>query len=272
MNPASVGFQCPSCVKDGARATRTGKLPYGGGRVANPQASTIGLIIANAAVWVAILATGGNSSKLVEKLSLIPSGLCNAVGGGYYPGIHQVNCVGSGVQWTPGVADGSYWQLLSSMFTHVAVLHIGFNMVALWFLGPQLEMVLGRARFLALYFVSGLAGSAAVMLFAAPQSQTLGASGAIFGLLGALVVVGLKVGANMSQVWMWLGLNLIFTFTAGGISWQGHVGGLLAGAAITAILVYAPRTRRTQVQVAGMGALSIVVAAVIVLRALTLGG
>jgi membrane associated rhomboid family serine protease len=272
MNPASVGFQCPSCVKEGARSTRTGNLPYGGKRVANPQASSIGLIIANAAVWVAILATGGNSSKLLDKLALMPTGRCSAAdGAGYYPNAPQAICDGIGRHWVGGVADGSYWQLLSSMFTHVAVLHIGFNMVALWFLGPQLETVLGRARFLALYFISGLAGSAAVMLFAAPQSQTLGASGAIFGLMGALVVVGLKVGANMSQVWMWLGLNLIFTFTAGGISWQGHIGGLLAGAAVAAVLVYAPRVRRTQLQVAGMSALSVVVAVVIVLRAMSLG-
>ena len=88
----------------------------------------------------------------------------------------------------PGVADGAYWQLVTSMFTHVQVVHIGFNMLALWVLGPQLELVVGRARFLALYFLSGLAGSA-LIYWAGPEytlGGTIGASGAVFGLMGAL--------------------------------------------------------------------------------------
>jgi len=274
MRQAAVGFQCPSCVKDGARSTRTGKLPYGGNRVTNPQATSIGLIVVNALVWLAILVNGGNSSKLVDWLSLTPGGQCGATNGsGYYPGaITEAICRQVPGHWMSGVADGALWQPVTSMFAHVEIWHIGFNMLALWFLGPQLELLLGRARFLVLYFVSGLAGSAAVMLFANPQSQTLGASGAIFGLMGALVVVGLKIGAQMQQIWFWVGLNLIFTFTAGGISWQGHIGGLLGGAAVAGVLAYAPRRQRTVTQAVGVSVLSVAVVAVIAVRALALGG
>ena len=104
----------------------------------------------------------------------------------------------------------------------------------------MLETVLGRARFLAVYLVSGLVGSATVMVFSDPHSQTLGASGAIFGLMGALVVVALKVGGQVQTVCVWIGLNLVFTFTVSGISWQGHVGGLVGGVVLGAAMVYAP--------------------------------
>jgi membrane associated rhomboid family serine protease len=171
----------------------------------------------------------------------------------------------------PGVSDGAVWQLLTSAFTHVEVWHIGFNMLALFFLGPLLESVLGRARFLAVYLVSALAGSAAVMLLASPGSQTLGASGAIFGLMGALIVVGLKVRANLQQLWFWLGLNLLFTFTAGGISWQGHLGGLLGGVLTAGVLVLSPRPRRETVQAVGTTVLGLVFVAIALVRATTLG-
>ena len=140
-----------------------------------------------------------------------------------------------------GVSDGAYWQVMTSVFTHVEVLHIGFNMLALYFLGPMLEVVLGRARFLAVYLVSGLVGSAAVMWFSDPNTPTLGASGAIFGLMGAIAVLALKVGGQAQSVLGWIGINLVLTFTLGGISWQGHLGGLLGGVVLGAAMVYAPR-------------------------------
>jgi membrane associated rhomboid family serine protease len=130
------------------------------------------------------------------------------------------------------------------MFTHVEIWHIGFNMLALWFLGPQLEMAIGRARFLGLYLLSGLAGSTLV-LWAAPEFQaTLGASGAIFGLMGALLVMAHKVGGNVQQIGMWLLLNLVITFTFPNISWQGHLGGFVGGALVAIVLAYSPRERR----------------------------
>src|SRR4051794_25043670 len=236
MNSASVGFQCPSCVREGARATRSGILPYGGKPSANPALTSIGLIALNAAVWLAILAAGGNGSTLIDRLALLP----------------QTTLYGSPDGTTTlvqGVSGGAWWQLGTSVFTHVQIWHIGFNMLALYFLGPQLEMVLGRARYLGIYLLSGLAGSTAVMWLSHPHTQTLGASGAIFGLMGALLVVGLKIRANVQQLLFWIGLNVVFTVTGSAyISWQGHFGGLVGGALLAALVVYAPRQRRAVIQ------------------------
>jgi membrane associated rhomboid family serine protease len=235
MRSAAVGFQCPSCVKDGAKQTRQASLPYGGQRVADPRLTTYALIGLNALVWLIILATGGSNSRLLDKLALLPDSAFTRYSDG-------------SVVLVRGVADGAWWQPMTSVFTHVEALHIGFNMLALFFLGPILENVLGRSRFLAVYLVSALAGSAAVMLFADPHSQTIGASGAIFGLMGALAVMALKVRGQVQTVLMWIALNLVFTFTASGISWQGHIGGLVGGAVIGAAMVYAPRNNRSVVQ------------------------
>jgi membrane associated rhomboid family serine protease len=253
MNSAAVGFQCPSCVKEGSRGTRTGRLPYGGAHSANPALTSIGLIVVNIAVWVAITSDGGGGSGLVDKLALLP----------------QTTLFGNQDGTTTlveGVAGGAWWQLGTSVFSHVEVWHIGFNMLALYFLGPQLELILGRARFLAVYLLSGLAGSIAVLWFSHEHSQTLGASGAIFGLMGALLVVGLKVGANVQQLLVWIGINVVFTVTASSyISWQGHFGGLLGGSLLAALVVYAPRRRRNVFQwagLAGFAVLCVVLAAV----------
>jgi membrane associated rhomboid family serine protease len=166
-----------------------------------------------------------------------------------------------------GVAAGDWWQPLTSMFTHVEVLHIGFNMLALWFLGPQLEMVLGRVRFLALYLMSGLVGSAAVYLLSPEYTPTLGASGAIFGLMAALLVIAHKQHADVSQLLIWIGINAGITFFAGAnISWQGHVGGFVGGLALAGVLAYSPRERRTTWQVAGFAGVAILVALAFALR------
>jgi membrane associated rhomboid family serine protease len=266
MNSAAVGFQCPNCVKEGARTMRTGRLPYGGAPSANPALSSIGLIILNLAVWLSISAGGGGGSGLLDKLALLPGGRC-AAGNGYFPGATQSTCTGTAVHWVSGVADGAYWQLATSVFSHVQVWHIAFNMMALYFLGPQLEMVLGRARFLAVYLLSGLAGSTAVMWLADEHTQTLGASGAIFGLMGALLVVGMKVRANVQQLVFWIGLNVVITITGSSyISWQGHFGGLIGGALLAAAVVYAPRKGRSTFQWTAMAGFAVACLALVAVR------
>lgn len=272
MRPAAVGFQCPSCVKEGARTTRVAKLPYGGNRGGNPHQTTIGLIVANALVWLAIVSTGGTGGRLFSALALLPQGQCDLrfVGGPLIGTAGQCHAISG--HWFPGVADGAWWQVITSVFTHAEPLHIGFNMLALWFLGPPLEMVLGRARFLTIYLVSGLFGSAAVMLWSSQGIPTAGASGAIFGVMGALIVVGVKIKAPIQQLWIWLALNLVFTFTVANISWQGHLGGLIGGGILAALIVYPPRRVRLPVQVAGTSVLTAGVLAVILARALTLTG
>jgi membrane associated rhomboid family serine protease len=250
MRNASVGFQCPDCVKEGARSTRQGKAVYGGKRLTgNPMATTFALIAANLVVFVAIRSGGG---RVLDALSLLPQSSTR------------------GLQEVEGVSGGAYWQVLTSAFAHENVLHLGFNMLALYFLGPMLEQVLGRPRFLAVYFVSAFTASAAVMLLSNPNSQTLGASGAIFGLMGALVVVAFKVKADLRQILFWLGLNVVFTFYNTGISWQGHLGGLLGGALTAAIIVYAPRKRREVIQWTGIGLVLVVALGVIGAQAVAL--
>jgi membrane associated rhomboid family serine protease len=166
-----------------------------------------------------------------------------------------------------GVAEGAYWQPLTAMFTHVEIWHIGFNMLALWFLGPQLEAAIGRARFLGLYLLAGLCGSAVVYWFAPLNSLTVGASGAIFGLMGGLLVIGLKVKADLSQLLIWIGLNFLITVLGRGfISWQGHLGGFLGGALVAAIIAYAPRRHRRMWQGLGFGVLAVALVAAYVVR------
>lgn len=274
MREAAVGFQCPSCVSQGAKETRSGRTAYGGIRSAQPGLTSMVLIGINVAVWLGIVASGWTKSRLIDMLALIPSGQCGSIDqpGGYYPGVNSeavCTTIGDG-RWDPGVIDGAFWQLLTNAFTHVQLWHIGFNMLALWFLGPQLESALGRTRFLALYLLSALSGSVAVFWLAGEHSATLGASGAVFGLLGALLVIGHKVGGDISGLWGWLGINALLTFIVPNVSWQGHLGGLIGGALVAAILVYAPRERRSLIQAGGLVALGGALAVATVVRVLML--
>ncbi|HJR39483.1 MAG TPA: rhomboid family intramembrane serine protease [Nocardioidaceae bacterium] len=258
MRQAAVGFQCPSCVNEGAKSTRSGRTAYGGTRSANPALTSQILIGLNVLVWLLITATGGAASQWVDRLALLPDGAVFRLPDGTLMPVE-------------GVSDGAYWQLLTSMFTHVDLLHIGFNMLALWFLGPQLEAAIGRSRFLALYFVSGMVGSAFVYWLAPIHTSTVGASGAIFGLMGALLIIAIKVGADYSPILMWLGLNVVLTVVGRGfISWQGHLGGLVGGVLVALVIAYSPRKQRSLWQGIGIGALSVLVLAAFVARTLAL--
>lgn len=272
MISAAVGFQCPECVSAGAKQTRQNDGTYGGSRSRNPMVTTIVLIAINVGVWLAVF-LGLFNNAILDLFALLPGGRCDSVSqpDAIYPSAGRVACtaIGDG-SWVSGVADGSWWQLITSAFTHEAIWHIAFNMLALWFLGPGLERILGRVRFLAVYLVSAFAGSTAVMWFSPPTSQTLGASGAIFGLLGALLVVAYKVHGDVRNILFWLGINILFTFTGDGISWQAHMGGLVGGAVAAAIIVYAPRKERTLVQWLGLGVMVLVLVVLDVVRVLQL--
>ncbi|MBO9522321.1 MAG: rhomboid family intramembrane serine protease [Nocardioidaceae bacterium] len=253
MRSASVGFQCPSCVKEGARSVRTAKLPYGGARVANPTLVTMILLGINVAVWLAITADGGTGSGLATTLGITPN--------------YTFRFDEGGAILVDGVAHGAWWQVITSVFTHVQVFHIALNMIALYMFGPPLEQILGRVRFLTLYVVSGVTGSAGVMLFSGAYGSTVGASGAIFGLLGAMAVIAFKTGGAYQDLLSLLGLNLVITFTIPHISWQGHLGGLLGGVLVALAMVYAPRRGRTLVQLGSAAALLAVAVGLIVVRA-----
>lgn len=275
MINAQVGFQCPDCVAQGSSASRQPRGPYGGTRSARPQTTTLALIGVNLAIWLGTWLSGGYSSRLANSLMLLPAGHCALVQepGSYLPGVGRQACALDPARlfWQPGVADGALWQVLTSAFTHVELIHLGLNMLSLWFLGPALEAILGRTRFLAVYLFSALAASTLVVWLADPGSQTLGASGAVFGLIGAMLVLAVKLRGDVRTVLLWLGINLAFTFWAGSsISWQGHVGGLLGGLAASVVIVLAPRTDRAKHQFFGLLSLTLGLIAAILLRVMQL--
>ncbi len=137
----------------------------------------------------------------------------------------------------PEVANGGWWRLVTAMFLHGSVLHIAFNMFALYVIGIPVEQYLGRVRYLGLYFVSGLAGSAGALL-QAPTTPVVGASGAIFGILGAMLIIEWQVTGRLAgNAATWIVINLVISFAIPNISWGGHVGGLIGGILVT--LAYA---------------------------------
>ncbi|WP_405992129.1 rhomboid family intramembrane serine protease [Streptomyces sp. NBC_00986] len=246
MVSASVGFQCPECVRGGSG---TGHAPTaaqprtiaGGTVAADPRLATkilIGLCVA------AYLVQRVVGDRFTEHFELL--------GQAYVPLFGSVE----------GVAEGQPYRLLTAMFLHASPIHIIFNMMSLWWIGGPLEAALGRARYLALYFVSGLAGSALTYLIAAPNQPSLGASGAIFGLFGATAVLMRRLRYDMRPVIALLVINLIFTFGWANIAWQAHIGGLVAGVITGYAMVHAPRERRALIQ---YGTCAVVLVVVVVL-------
>jgi membrane associated rhomboid family serine protease len=240
MIPAAVGFQCPECVRRGHASQRVARTALGGRVAPNQTLVTYTLIGLNVVFFLVQQA----SPSFIDRFSLLPGPVFLRFGD----------------QHLVGVAEGEYYRLVTALFLHAGVMHILFNMWALYVVGAPLEAMLGRLRFVALYFLSGLSGSALAYLLADPRTETVGASGAIFGLFGALFVVGRRLNLSIGPIGIVIALNLVLTFTISGISWQGHIGGLIAGAALAAAWVYAPRAQRTTAQVAS----SVLVAAVIV--------
>ncbi|MFK0062227.1 rhomboid family intramembrane serine protease [Streptomyces werraensis] len=245
MVEASVGFQCPECVRGGGGTghTPSASLPRtlaGGTVAADPRLVTKILIGINVAVFLAVTI----EKSLLSDLYLV---------GAWPP-----------APFTPtqGVADGEWYRLVTSMFTHEEIWHIGFNMFSLWLLGGPLEQHLGRARYLALYLISGLAGSALTYLLAGGSTPSLGASGAVFGLFGATAVLMRRLRYDMRPIIALLAINLVITFSWAGIAWQAHIGGLVAGVVIGYAMVHAPRERRALVQ---YGACALVLGVVVLL-------
>ncbi|MHA6791921.1 rhomboid family intramembrane serine protease [Pseudonocardia bannensis] len=172
----------------------------------------------------------------------------------------------------PGlVADGECWRVLTSGFLHIGPLHLVFNMMALWIIGRDIEIVLGRGRFLAVYLVALLGGSAAVMLFYPPDARVAGASGAVFGLMGGLAVVLRRLKVPAGQVLGLIAVNVVISIVLPGVSLIGHLGGLVVGAVATAALVYAPARNRPRYQVGALVGLTVLLSAVIVLSVGGLG-
>ncbi|WP_216852760.1 rhomboid family intramembrane serine protease [Phytoactinopolyspora halotolerans] len=170
----------------------------------------------------------------------------------------------SGDALTFGVVDGQWYRLLTAAFMHDAWWHIGMNMLALWILGSALEPVLGRWRFIALYVLSALGGSAVSLLGAGDYTMSLGASGAVFGLMGALFVVMRRLGRDVSAVVAILGINVVIGFTASGIDWRAHLGGLVAGGLVSLFYAHAPREHRLMWSILGCAVVGAAIAGTII--------
>lgn len=209
MIPAAVGFQCPSCAKD-AQVIIT---PRSANRYLNRQAST----------WTKRLVIFISGIYLLQLLSQTLVARNWAV---LMFGLHP-----------PAVANGDWWRLITATFLHGSLIHLGFNMLALWVLGTQIERFIGSSKFLVLYFASALGGSLFSFYFSPPTTFSIGASGAVFGLMGAFVVIGKKVNADVSQIMVLLFINLALGFTLSGIDWRAHLGGLITGVIVTRLLL-----------------------------------
>ena len=245
LRSAPVGHQCVECIKGGNQTVRQPTGVFGGRAVVSGAPVTWALVGINVAFYL----VEWIYPKIVDYLVM--------VGRLFDPTIHQVI----------GVAVGQDYRLLTSAFLHeqgfhgVGPAHIIFNMWALIIVGPPLERLLGRVRYLAVYLLSAV-GGAVFFYFTAPvYAAALGASGAIFGLFGAWFVVSRRLRVDVRGVLILIAINLALPLFFGGIAWQAHVGGLITGGIITAAYAYAPRERRALVQV---GATVLVVAVLII--------
>ncbi len=231
MTPTPVGMRCPECSKQKTKVHTAATL------TGTPQL-TYALIAINV---VAYLLSSGSSF----------SGRSGSV-------------FANGVLYGPYVADGEYWRLITSGFLHSGLLHIAFNMYFLYFLGSLLEPSIGKLRFGIIYFVSLVGGSFGALLFS-PNAFTVGASGAVFGLLGAGILAMRARGIDPMQsgLGVTLVLNLGITFLIPGISIGGHVGGLLAGGIVGYLMFEVAERRRMNENIVYAASLALAVALVI---------
>ena len=248
MTPTSVGMRCPECSRERTKV-RTVRTLSG-----TPAVTQI-LIVINVAAFVAELATGvtaaGSDSGWVYNHGTL-----------FGPALTANDPFGFGTH--------QYWRLLTAGFLHASFWHIGFNMLSLYFVGRVLEPAIGRVNFIAVYFASLLAGSFGALLFQ-PGIPTLGASTAIFGIFGALVVVAHARGISIWQSGLGpiLAFNLLITLTVSNISIGGHLGGLICGL-ISGWLVVEVGERRRQQSLALAGCVAL--AAISVIAAIAVAG
>jgi membrane associated rhomboid family serine protease len=247
LREASVGYQCVDCVSEGAKSVPPART-MSGAKVSRSRGLVVvpALILLNVAAFAVTAAQAGSivensGSTVFQDGTLVPA----------------------------YVSAGEWWRLLTSGFLHFGnyggfgPVHLLFNMFALYVIGRDLELALGRGRFLTVYLLSLLGGSTAVMLFGDAGGGVAGASGAVYGLFGGIAVVVFKAKLNPTPVLTLLAINIVLSITLPGISLLGHVGGLVAGAATTAAMVYPPPARRAQIQlIACVGLLVLMLLAV----------
>jgi len=237
MTTTPVGMRCPECAKQSTRVVRMREM------ASVPQV-TYALIVINAIVFF----TEGRSA-----LSISGQASGTVVGEGALIGSSEIPALAN-----VGVAHGQWWRIVTSGFLHENLLHIGFNMYVLYILGRMIEPVLGRVKFATIYFVSLLTGSLGALLVS-PHALTVGASGAVFGVMGAAAVElrARQIPVMQSGVGTLILLNLVISFTLPGISWGGHVGGLIGGALAALVIQYGQRHRAQTLALAGCAVIAV---------------
>ncbi|CAN5229651.1 rhomboid family intramembrane serine protease [soil metagenome] len=242
---APVGVQCPECVREGGATVKAGRGP-------------------------GILRALRPSGRPVVTFTLI--GLCIVL---YIAQVASGNAVTRAWVLDPSVIASQPWRLLTSVFLHGSPIHLLFNMYVLFAIGPTLESFLGRARYLALYLISGLGGSVAMVLLfqitiltttSGPiyVTSALGASGAIFGVIGAVFVLRKVLGVQTMQLLIYLGINLAIGFFVPGIAWEAHIGGLAVGAAIAAVYLFTRRRELRTRQITAVVGIAVSLAAIVI--------
>ena len=242
QRPAAVGVQCVDCVKAQAKTVRSTRTVFGG-NVSDPPVVSY----ANIAISVLVFVLQTARPSVTEQ-----------------------------ILFDPGAARDQPWRFLSAAFAHATITHILFNMLALWMVGAQyLERLLGGARYAAVYLVSALGGSVVYMLFTSPRAipyappyeafwgpGTVGASGAVFGLFGALLVLNRHLGRSSAGMYATIGINAVIGFVVPGIAWQAHLGGLLTGAAVAGVIAATSSRERRRWQWPGVALVLVVLVAI----------
>jgi membrane associated rhomboid family serine protease len=263
MVPAPVGYQCPECVAEARKEFRKGP----GRRIAVAQAKgvsttnvLIGILVAVFVVEVAVagpgsLLSGASTRKLYDM--------------GASAGVFQL----PNFTVLPGIATGQDWRLFTSMFLHIGIIHLAFNCYALWIFGTAVEQEFGRLRFLLIYFASGLFASAASYAFGSLGTVGAGASGAIFGLFGAVLAYNYRrrdtaiARARLQQMVFLIVINAVLAFSLGFIDWRAHAGGFVAGVAAGYLAEgWGNLTQRKVILVAGFAGLLLATVALVVWR------
>lgn len=241
---AAVGVQCVDCVREQASTVRSARTVFGG-RVTDRPVVSITIVVICALVWIA--------QRGARNLTF-------------------------DIAFVPVLGESEPWRFVTSAFAHDqnSIMHIGFNMLALWVVGAQyLEPLLGRLRYAALYLISAVGGSVFFLLLAQPPSgpvetwndlgswgtPAVGASGAVFGLFGALLVLNRKLGRSSAGMYATIVINAVIGFVVPGIAWQAHLGGLLTGAAIAGVIAATSTRERRRWQWPGIALVVIVLLA-----------
>jgi membrane associated rhomboid family serine protease len=207
MRSASIGYQCPACASD---STPVIKGINRNRFIPNQKNTPVTKFLSISLITIFLLQEL-SGTLLVKSFAL----------------------------FAPLVTSGEWWRLITAGFLHGSIIHLLFNVYILWVIGSQLESIVGNIKFIIIYFVSLLGGSVASYLFSPFGSYSIGASGAIFGLMGAMLVVGRKRNLDISQITTLVAINVVIGFVLSGIDWRAHLGGLAAGAFITWVLLNA---------------------------------